>query len=83
MSVIPMPACLATSAASALIARRTAAVRSRSLPGCIMTYETRLMRSSPKRICGFMVPAVASTLPLARSHRCIAIVVEPMSTAMP
>ena len=48
-----------------------------------MEYETRLIRSSPKRICGFITPADATTSPLVRSHRCAAMVVEPMSTANP
>ncbi len=42
------------------------------------------MRSSPKRICGFMTPAEATTSPLDRSHKWAAMVVEPMlSTASP
>ena len=41
------------------------------------------MRSSPKRICGFISPAEASTSPVSRSHRCPATVVEPMSNAIP
>ena len=41
------------------------------------------MRSSPKRICGFISPADASTSPVVRSQRCPATVVEPTSKAMP
>ena len=52
-------------------------------PGFIIAYETRLIRSSPKRICGFIVPAAATSSPVSRSHRCAATVVEPTSTAMP
>ncbi|CAB4813131.1 unannotated protein [freshwater metagenome] len=33
-----------------------ALVSSASPPGFIITYDTRLMRSSPKRICGFIKP---------------------------
>ncbi len=33
-------------------------------PGFIITYDTRLIRSSPKRICGFIAPAEASTSPV-------------------
>jgi hypothetical protein len=83
MSVAAMPTCRATSVASSLIAPRTASVISFSPPGFIITYETRLIRSSPKRICGFMMPAAATTSPVARLHRCAAIVVEPTSIAMP
>ena len=36
---------------------RTAAVISPAPSGFIITYETRLIRSSPKRICGFITPA--------------------------
>ena len=61
----------------------TTRVMSASPPGFIMTYETRLMRSSPKRICGFMMPLDASTSPVIKSHRCAAMVVEPTSTATP
>ncbi len=45
--------------------------------------ETRLMRSSPKRICGFMTPALARIEPSARFARWPAIVVEPTSMATP
>jgi hypothetical protein len=41
------------------------------------------MRSSPNRICGFIAPALASTSPVCRSHRCPATVVEPTSKATP
>ena len=77
------PTDAATSAASSLSASRTAVVICTAPPGFIIEYETRLIRSSPKRICGFMRPAEATTSPLTRSHRCAAIVVEPTSTARP
>ena len=41
------------------------------------------MRSSPKRICGFIAPTAATTSPLVRSVRCAAMVVEPTSIATP
>jgi hypothetical protein len=41
------------------------------------------MRSSPKRICGFITPALASTDPSVRFTRCPAMVVEPTSIATP
>ena len=41
------------------------------------------MRSSPKRICGFIRPPLASTSPPNRLQRWPAIVVEPTSTATP
>ncbi len=78
-----MPTDSATSAASSLSASRTAAVICRAPPGFIIEYDTRLIRSSPKRICGFMRPAEATTSPLTRSQRCAAIVVDPTSTARP
>ena len=78
-----IPADRATSAASSPSAPRTAAVICSAPPGFIIAYETRLMRSSPKRICGFMRPAEATSSPLSRSQRCAAMVVEPTSTAMP
>ena len=59
------------------------AVSSLSPPGFIITYDTRLIRSSPNRICGFMIPAVANTSPVDRSQRWPATVVEPTSIAMP
>ena len=37
-------------------ASRTAVVISPAPSGCIIAYETRLIRSSPKRICGFITP---------------------------
>ena len=83
MSSRVMPACRATSAARSLIAPRTMSVSSFSPPGFIITHDTRLIRSSPKRICGFIAPAAATTSPLDRSQRCAAIVVEPTSIAMP
>ena len=58
------PPAVATSAARSLIAPRTASVISFSPPGFIITYDTRLIRSSPKRICGFIAPAAATTSPL-------------------
>ena len=66
-----------------LSAPRIAAVSSCWPPGFIITYDTRLIRSSPKRICGFINPAEASTSPLARSQRWPATVVEPTSMATP
>ena len=45
--------------------------------------ETRLIRSSPKRICGFIRPMEAFTSPVARSQRWPAMVVEPTSMARP
>ena len=44
-------------------------VRSRRPDSCSITYDTRLIRSSPNRICGFMIPADATTSPVARSQR--------------
>ena len=35
---------------------RTAPVSASAPPGFIITYDTRLIRSSPNRICGFMMP---------------------------
>ena len=54
----------ASSAVSFARQPRTARVSSFSAPGFIITYETRLIRSSPKRICGFIAPAEASTSPV-------------------
>ena len=76
-------ACCVSSPTRSSTAARTASVSCWRPPGFIITYETRLMRSSPKRIWGFIAPAVATTSPDARSHRCPAIVVEPTSTATP
>src|SRR5206468_3665446 len=64
-------------------AARTARVISPAPSGWSMTYETRLMRSSPYRIWGFIWPCEASTEPSARSARWPAIVVEPTSMATP
>ena len=50
------------------IAARTTAVISPRRRGAAWRSETRLMRSSPKRICGFITPAEASTSPSARSR---------------
>ena len=74
---------LASGASSPSSALRTAAVISPAPSGCIIAYETRLIRSSPKRICGFITPALARTAPSARLARWPAIVVEPMSIATP
>ena len=63
-------------------AHRTRSARA-SPPGFIITYDTRLIRSSPKRICGFIRPADASTSPVARSQRWPAIVVDPTSIGDP
>ena len=57
------PAAVASSAVSFARQPRTTRVSSFSEPGFIITYETRLIRSSPKRICGFISPADASTSP--------------------
>ena len=54
----------ASSAVSFARQPRTALVSSRSEPGLSITYETRLMRSSPNLICGFISPAEASTSPV-------------------
>ena len=61
----------------------TASVSCDPPSGFIITYETRLIRSSPKRICGFIAPAVASTSPEPSSQRWPAMVVDPTSTATP
>ena len=82
-SVRSMPASRQSSAVSFARQPRTARVSSFSEPALSMTYETRLIRSSPKRICGFISPADATTSPVCRSHRCPATVVEPTSNAMP
>ena len=58
-----------SSSASEFSDVRIAEVSSLSPPGFIITYDTRLMRSSPKRICGFMTPALATTSPVVRSMR--------------
>ncbi len=63
------PAWMASSATRSAIAARTTAVISTAPPSWSMANETRLMRSSPKRICGFMTPAEASTSPRSRSAR--------------
>ena len=76
-------ALLARFASRPSMALRTAGVSSSSPPSCIITYETRLMRSSPNRICGFITPALAMTEPSLRSTRWPAIVVDPTSIATP
>ena len=73
----------ASPATSLASADRTARVISAAPSGWSIAYETRLMRSSPKRICGFITPFEARTEPSARSARCPAIVVEPTSIATP
>ncbi len=83
MSTRLMPARIASEAISPSSALRTAAVISPAPSGCIIAYETRLIRSSPNRICGFITPLLARTAPSARSARWPAIVVEPMSMATP
>ena len=83
MSARLIPALFASRASIRSIARRTALVISSAPSGCIIAYETRLMRSSPKRICGFITPALARIAPSARFARWPAIVVEPMSIATP
>ncbi len=77
------PAWTARPATSLANAPRTARVISPAPSGCIIAYDTRLIRSSPKRICGFITPFEARTEPSARSARCPAIVVEPTSMATP
>ena len=64
-----MPARIASVAISPSSALRTAAVISPAPSGCIIAYETRLIRSSPKRICGFITPLLARIEPSARSAR--------------
>ena len=76
-------ACAASPATSLASAPRTARVISPAPSGCIIAYETRLMRSSPNRIWGFISPAEARTAPSARFVRWPAIVVEPTSIATP
>ena len=78
-----MPALIASWATRPFSALRTAAVISPAPSGCIIAYETRLIRSSPKRICGFITPWLARTEPSDRSARWPAIVVEPTSIATP
>ncbi len=78
-----IPASPATWPISVLTALRTAWVISVAPPEFIIEYETRLIRSSPKRICGFITPADALTSPVIRSQRWQAMVVEPISKAAP
>ncbi len=78
-----IPARIASVAISPSSALRTAVVISPAPSGCIIAYETRLIRSSPNRICGFITPLLARTAPSARLARWPAIVVEPMSIATP
>ena len=63
------PACSQSSPTKSSMAPRTAEVSSASPPGFIITYDTLLMRSSPKRICGFIRPDAAATSPVASSSR--------------
>ena len=58
------PASRQSSAVSFARQPRTARVSSFSEPALSITYETRLIRSSPNRICGFISPAEASTSPV-------------------
>ena len=83
MSTGSRPAWLARPTMSVRSAVRTVRVISSPPPSCIIAYETRLMRSSPNRICGFITPAEARTEPSPRSARWPAIVVEPTSMATP
>ena len=83
MSARLMPARRASPAISESSALRTTRVISSAPSGCIITYETRLIRSSPKRIWGFIKPFEARTEPSDRSARWPAIVVEPTSIATP
>ena len=64
-----IPARLPSVASRPSSALRTASVSSTSPPSCIITYETRLIRSSPNRICGFMTPALARIEPSVRFTR--------------
>ena len=64
-------------------ASRTAFVSASRPSAFIITYETRLIRSSPKRICGLVVPVEASVRPESSETRWAAMVVEPISTATP
>ena len=73
----------ANSRTRSLSAARITVVSSTSPPLFIITYETRLIKSSPKRICGFITPALLKISPVVRSHKWPATVVEPMSIAMP
>ena len=57
--------------------------RSLSEPALSITYETRLIESSPKRIWGFISPAEATDVAGVQVRRCPATVVEPTSNAMP
>ena len=84
MSVASAPAA-SHSSAEQLVERTRGPrpVSSASPPGFIITYDTRLIRSSPNRICGFIAPAHASTSPVRRSQRWPATVVEPTSNATP
>ena len=83
MSSRATPAASAASRARSFSASRTVRVISAAPPGVIMAWLTRLIRSSPNRICGFIRPVDAATAPVRRSHRCAAMVVEPRSTASP
>ena len=83
MSVGSASTCTQRSAISSSTHDRAASVSRVSDPGFIITYDTRLIRSSPNRICGFIAPATASTFPLARSHSWPATVVDPTSNATP
>ena len=77
------PASRASPVTSAFNAALTARVISPAPSGWSIAYDTRLMRSSPNRICGFITPDEASSSPLARRTRCPASVVEPTSIATP
>ena len=73
----------ANSCTNSLIALRITVVSSFSPPLFIITYDTRLIKSSPKRICGFITPLLLITSPVVRSIKCPATVVDPMSIAIP
>ena len=63
-----MSVLFASAASSPSSALRTAVVSSTSPPSCIITYETRLMRSSPKRICGFITPGAGKDRTVQQVH---------------
>ena len=52
-------------------------------PGLSIQYETRLIKSSPNLICGFIDPSDAMTSPVNKLQRFTAIVVEPISIETP
>ena len=77
------PACFAATSISVCKPAITALVISAAPPGFMMPYDTRLIKSSPNLICGFIAPVEASTLPVTISHKCADMVVDPTSMATP